>query len=266
MQFETNNKKHNEKISALVPTRNRINTTHGNFVEQLIESAEQTADDFDSVEFVFYVDNDDDDSLNYFKNGKYANYDNIKFISGDRIVLSKMWNNCYEASSGDILFHCGDDIRFRTSGWDTVVRNKFNEFGDKILFAFGNDGKRGNPRAFGTHGFIHRKWADTVGYFVPPYFSCDYNDTWLNDVAKMIGRWFYIDIYTEHIHPRSWVDPNNKDLGKKYVWDKTHQERLERNKQDNNEALYKKLSSKRKEDFRKLQNVIDSFNKEATKK
>jgi len=253
----TYNMIHNEKISVLVPTRNRTNTTHGNFPNELITSAEKTADNFDSIEFVFYIDNDDDDSQNYFEN---LNYNNVNTICGERIVLSEMWNQCYKKSTGDILFHCGDDIRFRTNGWDTVVRNKFNEFGDKILFAFGNDGKRGDPRAFGTHGFIHRKWADTVGYFVPPHFSCDYNDTWLNDVARMVGRWFYIDIYTEHLHPRAWIDPNNKDLGKKYVWDKTHQERLERNERDNNKALYENFIKERIEDARKLRKVIDEFN------
>jgi len=246
---------HNEKISALVPTRGRINTTHGNFPEKLIKSAEETADDFEAVEFVFYIDDDDEESREYFEN---LNYKNVKFITGERIVLSEMWNECYKASSGNILFHCGDDIRFRTKGWDTVVREKFLEYDDKILFAFGDDGKR-QPGSFGTHGFIHKNWADAVGYFVPPYFSCDYNDTWLNDVAKMINRWEYVDIYTEHVHPRAWVDRDNHDLGKKYVWDKTHQERLERNTRDNNTQLYEEYFFKRVGDVFKLQEVINEY-------
>ena len=44
---------------------------------------------------------------------------------------------------------------------------------------------------FLTHGFLHRNWVETVGYFVPPYFSSDFNDTWLNEVADMIGRKIY---------------------------------------------------------------------------
>jgi hypothetical protein len=246
---------HKEKISALVPTRNRINTSQGNFPDQLIKSAEETCDDFDAVEFVFYIDDDDEDSKEYFEN---LDYENVKYVCGERIVLSEMWNSCYKNSTGDILFHCGDDIRLRTQGWDTKIRKKFSEVGDRILFAFGDDGKR-QPGSFGTHGFIHRKWADAVGYFVPPYFSCDYNDTWLNDVAKMVGRWTFVDIYTEHIHPRAWVDRNNHGLGKKYVWDQTHQERLDRNTRDKNPQLYDKFLPKRLEDVMKLQEVIDEF-------
>jgi len=248
---------HNEKISILVPTRDRINTTHGNFVNKLITSAEDTADDFNSIEFVFYIDEDDKDSQNYFEN---LNYSNVDFVCGKRIVLSEMWNQCYEISTGDILFHCGDDIRFRTHGWDKIVRDKFNEFDDRILFVFGDDEKT-QLGTFGTHGFISRKWADTVGYFVPPYFSSDYNDTWLNDVAKMIDRWFYVDIVTEHIHPRAPVDRKDPSLGKKYVWDKTHRERLQRDQRDRNANLYLRFKDERTEDAKKLQKVIDNFKK-----
>ena len=63
----------NEKISVLVPTRGRTNTTHGNFPDLLIKSAEETADDFNSIEFVFYIDDDDTDSQEYFKNLHYDN-------------------------------------------------------------------------------------------------------------------------------------------------------------------------------------------------
>ena len=53
-----------------------------------------------------------------------------------------MWNRCYEISSGDIVMHCGDDIRFRTKGWDTKVLNKFKEYKDKIVLVYGDDGIR----------------------------------------------------------------------------------------------------------------------------
>ena len=63
--------------------------------------------------------------------------------------------------------HCGDDLTFDTPGWDGVVREAFEQTPDKILFAYGNDlGPHGET--FGTHGFVHRRWVETLGYFVPP--------------------------------------------------------------------------------------------------
>jgi len=234
-----------EKISILCPTRNRINTQIGNFVHDLINSARDTADNSELVEFVFYVDDDDDDTQKYFDSFEDSD---IKFVHGPRIVLSETWNRCYDISSGDILFHCGDDIRFRTQGWDTIVRNKFSEFDDRIAFVFGYDGY-GDPKNGGSHGFIHRNWVETIGYFVPPHFSSDYNDCWLNEVARIINRHFYVNIYTEHLHPAAG----------KYIWDKTHIERLDRHDKDGVEALYKQLVNERESDGHALLKFIDEF-------
>lgn len=219
-------------ISVLIPTRKRPNN-----IKRLYKSAVETADNPDDLEFILYVDNDD------------SSYDNldlpIKIIYGERIVLSQMWNECYKESKGDILMHAGDDIIFRTDSWDTMVKEAFAQYPDNIVFVYGNDGSPHNGK-FGTHGFIHRKWAETVGYFVPPYFSSDYNDTWLNDVAKMIDRHQHIAILTEHMHP---------DL-KKAKLDVTHKERIERHQRDNVGQLYESKLEERKADAEKLRGVM----------
>ena len=231
-----------EKISILAPTRQRPG-----FVNDLVESCVNHAQHPELIEFVFYIDSDDDTYGDLSVLASKFNCD-IKQVSGERIVLSQMWNECYKVCTGDILMHCGDDLRFRSENWDTVVRDKFNEFPDKIAFVFGNDGIW-TPGEFGTHGFIHRNWAETVGYFVPPYFSSDYNDTWLNDVARGVGRWFYVDIYTEHLHPT---------VGKS-AWDQNHQDRLKRHASDNVAMIYKAKLKERMSDVAKLQNYIKNF-------
>lgn len=236
-----------EKISILTPTRNRPD-----FVRQLIETAIQTAKYPKLLEFVFYIDEDDQLSQEYFKqlqpHIQESNLCELKVISGGRIVLSEMWNRCWEVSTGTIYVHCGDDLRFRTSNWDQIIRDKFEEYPDKIVFLFGNDGHHA-PGHFGTHGFLHKNWTDAVGYFVPPYFSSDYNDAWLNDVAKEIGRWVYVDIYTEHMHPAAG----------KYHWDKTHQERLVRHSHDNVDQLYRDKAPQRQLDCIKLKQAIENY-------
>lgn len=182
------------RISVLLPSRQRPQQ-----LVRMIDSILATAHFPEQIEVVVYVDDDD------------RSYDGIdhpaivtKWVSGPRsydglVNLSIMWNLCYAASSGDIVMHCGDDIIFRTPGWDAVVRSAFESAEDKILFAFGDDGYQTGLN-FGTHGFIHRKWVETVGYFVPPYFVSDYNDVFLNDVAKLIDRHLEIPILTEHMH------------------------------------------------------------------
>src|SRR5271157_5934436 len=111
------------KIAILCPTRNRPQN-----IERLYTSARETADKPEDVGFFFYLDKDDDISHNMLL-AKPAKQ-NVVILIGERIVLSQMWNECYKVaytheaehfgtSHYEIFMHCGDDIIFRTEGWDT---------------------------------------------------------------------------------------------------------------------------------------------------
>lgn len=222
-------------ISLLCPTRGRPAN-----MNRLWQSVKDTASNLKDIELIFYIDDDDLDSQQTAKGM------GVSRIVGKRIVLSEMWNKCYEISKGDILMHCGDDIIFRTVGWDKMVEDEFKKVNDKILFVYGKDGY--SPDSFGTHGFISRNWVEVVGYFVPPYFSSDMNDTWLNDVADTIGRKKFLpELYTEHMHP----------INGKGEWDQTHLERLERHQTDNVTELYIGKSLERHQDADKLRKFIE---------
>lgn len=219
-------------ISLLLPTRHRPDN-----LKRLWQSVIDTANNINDIELIVAVDDDDDsyDGLDFGDIQKYP-----------RMILSQYWNECAKRAKGDILMHLGDDIIFRTMGWDTSVKEVFAEYPDNIVFVYGNDGSNVHDGNFGTHGFIHRKWMETVGYFVPPYFSSDYNDTWLNDVAKMIGRHRHIQILTEHMHP---------DL-KKAEYDDVYTERIERHQRDNVGQIYDTKHNERLEDAEKLRSVM----------
>lgn len=178
------------KISLLLPTRQRPEQ-----FKRFYNSAMETADKPGLIEVVAYRDNDDN---SYEK----VDYYNLIWVSGERIVLSEMWNECWKRASGDIYGHMGDDIVFRTQGWDTAIKQAIVARPKKICFVWCNDVSPESQRhEFGTHGFIHKNWTDTVGRFLPPYFVSDYNDTWLNDIARALGVNTYLHQHiTEHMH------------------------------------------------------------------
>ncbi len=221
-------------VSLLVPTRNRPDN-----LKRFYDSAMQMADKPTQIEVVAYIDNDD---LSYD-----FSFSRLRYVRGPRIVLSQMWNKCYEMALGPIYGHMGDDIVFRNKGWDTLVKDKFKEFEDKIVFVHGDDMSNVHLDQFGTHGFLHKNWVDAVGYFVPPYFSSDYNDTWLNDVANAINRRVYIhDLKTEHMHFAFNKGPV----------DITHEERLKRHENDNVGGIYQDKAPERDADAEKLRKVM----------
>lgn len=229
-------------ISVLLPTRKRPQN-----LERMVDSIFKTAKNF--PEIVIYVDDDDTESA--------AKVEALgqTLIVGPRITMSDYWNKCYDRSTGDIVMQCGDDVLFRTKDWDVLVEQAFAEVPDKILLVHGNDLDPWFPD-FGTHSFVHRRWVDTVGYFIPPWFVSDYGDTWIGQVAKLIERMKYVPIITEHMHPRA----NKAQL------DETYQQRLNRQFRDGRNfpgEVYTDTFEKRLEDAEKLKAVIDRFTETA---
>lgn len=222
-----------ELISILCPSRDRPVQ-----FERMLRSAQDTATHPKRVEVISYIDLDDASF------GSYP-YGGVHYIRGERICLSHAWNHCYEQANGEILMHCGDDIVFRTEGWDALVRQTFAASQDKILLVHGDDCSP-NTDALATHGFLHRRWVETVGYFLPPLFSSDWNDVWLTEVADAIGRRVKIPIVTEHMHYA---------FGKAER-DQNTNEREERGIRDKVAELYQKTSRERKADVAKLQAVM----------
>lgn len=220
-------------ISVLLPTRGRPD-----LFMRMAASAWETALFPDRVELVVWIDVDDKSVYPMPNRPLY-------YLFGERRLLSECWNECAKAAHGEILMHCGDDLTFDTPGWDHMVRQAFAESEDKILFVHGDDlGPHG--KEFGTHGFLHRRWVETVGYFVPPLFSSDWNDVWLNEVAKILGRRRLLPFVTEHHH---------YTFGKSER-DQTHAEREERGTRDDVVSLYKRTAKDREADAAKLRAVI----------
>jgi len=216
-------------IAITFPTRGRPDN-----VRRLVASVRATAST--NPEIIIYVDDDDTSYLGLDKEL------NIIIQNGPRKTLSSCYNDCVQKTSAEILMFAGDDLLFRTQNWDLEIINTFSKYPDKIVFVHGNDGHW--EHRLGTHGFLHRKWVNAVGYFIPPFFGCDFSDVWITDVANALGRKVYLsNILIEHMHPA---------FGKA-DWDQTHKERLARN---DGGVLYNQLSSRRQDDILKLKGEL----------
>ena len=210
-------------ISVTLPTRKRPCA-----LTAMIDSAISTASNPDKLEFCVYVDNDDKETKECI-DAMAIRGRNVKYVtSHESINLSQMWNYAYtHLATGDIIMLCADDIRFKSPSWDSHVRDTFDRFNDKIVLVYGDDLVHG--KNLSTHPFVHRKWIETSGFWLPPYFVSDFVDLWLNDVAHALDRRVFLpDVVTEHLH---------FSVGKAEI-DETTRARLQNHKRSNPSAIY----------------------------
>lgn len=230
------------KISLLCPTRKRVSG-----LKRMWDSALNTADNPEYIELVIYVDHDDQETLDFLSINKTEQFKIIHEDLYKKEIYSNLHNICCEHASADIVFGCADDLIFRTNGWDSIVLSKFKDYDDGLIFAYPNDGYWGEK--FGTHGFFHKNWFNVLGYLSPPIFTVGYSDNYINDIAKAIDRFIYLDnILIEHMH---WT------FGKMEM-DTTAKEAHHRRSTTNNDAIYRSFETiqKQREDIDKLRSAM----------
>ena len=216
-------------------------------LEAFIRSLRDLADDPHSYKVYVYIDEDDTPTIDY-SNQLKETYEQLFFHVGPRIIMSDMVNKLYPHTNEDIIFLGGDDLVMRTKGWDSIIIEAYKEFEDKILLCYGRDGgeRVHTQENFATHPIISKKWVEIQGYVTPPYFSCDYADTWLNDLANDLGRKRELPMYNEHMH---W------SLGKSSM-DMTYFENRKRFEEDNVLKKYEDAKEERVAVFNKLKKAL----------
>jgi hypothetical protein len=234
-----------EPITFICPTRQRPAN-----VIRLIESAVSNYSGKTKLNFMFYMDDDDMHTVKLVKaiSVKDPNV-KISVTVGGRIVMSEMSNILARKSDDGILFFCGDDIVMESKDWDLVVISEFDKVDDKILFVYGDDGLMHEKLA--THSFIHKKWIETTGHFVPPIFTGDWADNYVDSVAEMLGRKVYVqNLKTTHYHPTAG----------KAIMDNVYLEKYRRDIKSNPSRVFRESAHMRELDVKKLKKFIHEKN------
>jgi len=165
-------------ISILCPSRGRPE-----LAKKMIGSALATGGG--ELQIILYLNNDDPELARYREL-----IDSKFFIVGPDRSPAYSWNKLAGMARYDILCLMGDDAWFETANWVPKVMTAFNNYNDKIVFAYPDmAGYQGILQEHHCpHYFLHKNWIRVLGYFVPPQFWHWYVDTWHHDIAKLIGR------------------------------------------------------------------------------
>lgn len=232
------------RIGIFCPTRKRPFQ-----LARLIDSIVNNSSHPERVSFHLYVDSDDEVTLSFLENVKNYTSLNIRAVIENHNTrpLSDTYNVLFENSGVDIMMQFGDDTIMRTSGWDVMIDSAFAQFEDRIALVYGRDGI--HNEGFAPHYALHRNWIETVGYASPPYFTADWSDTWMFEIAKAINRNIFLpDLLIEHMH---WTQ------GKSEIDETTVLAEIRR-KSGDNEGIFRseRMTKEREEAVRKLRSKI----------
>jgi hypothetical protein len=189
------------KIGLLIPSRERLNLKL-----TLISSIITTVDNVDNINIHFGIDADDPTLNTAHKLAHAIPCIKIHIIEneGKFIGINKIWNTLAKQNDDDIFGYIGDDMIFRTKGWDTKIKEQFNEQNlpkDQIKMVHCWDGFQGEKLS--VNAFVHRKYYEVMGYFCRPEFLINYSDSWMYQMFKAFDRKTYLqDVFIEHNH---WV-------------------------------------------------------------
>lgn len=237
-------------FSILLPLKRMEN------FDKVFRSIWKTHSEKYEIEILLYIDPEDNSNSIYELFGSYQTYlDNSdthrirvkNYTDKNNDWYNNWWQYLYTKCSGKYIMLCGDDNIFLTEHWDEIVAQKIEEYKDKIILINCNDGSDDfQDRA--THPFVTREWCETLGYFTPGIFKGGFNDTWLTEIAKDIGRFVTLEnVVIEHNHP---------DF-QKAKWDEVYEKQKQLVFEQNAKQLFENTKIKRQEDSQKLIKEIE---------
>lgn len=211
-------------ILVKFPSRSRPSR----FLEVLKEWI-RLCDDPSKVHFLFSFDMDDQsmwgidaelEKLGIYYDRYFRKSDSkVHAINRDMEDVSVKW---------DILLVISDDMWPKVQGWDTMIRARFVENPDSLVWY--PDQKQ---KAIVTLPLMDRAYYERDGFIYDPRFTSVFCDDLQTDMARARGRLVFVDaILAEHRHPANITGMEKDDLYKKNetdaIWAK-------------DQALYKKL-------------------------
>ncbi|MEB3197676.1 MAG: tetratricopeptide repeat protein [Candidatus Sericytochromatia bacterium] len=170
-------------ISVLVASRGRPEA-----LGRYLLSVRDTVARPDLIDVWVYRDNDDEsESLDLQK--LVGPIIKVHVIEGPPLLTQgEICNTLRRACTSNPGIYCpgGDKLRYETFGWDEEVRQAFSYYPDRLALVFLRD--QINGKNFASTFLISAEWANALGRIFTEYFPFWYDDTWLNSLAQMIGR------------------------------------------------------------------------------
>jgi len=187
------------KINLMLPTYHRVK--NGKLVA-FMESLYKTVKDQSKICITFLINKDDKETAEYLDTLTIEKQVLIN-ESIEKPHLGKFYNRIYNETKfnqdSTIVSMLGDDMEFRTSGWEQKIIDKINEI-QGIGFIYCND--MNQEKRLPVNLFTTRKFVKLTKYpFMCEWFAADYIDTVWKYVGEYLHCGYYLtDVIMKHNH------------------------------------------------------------------
>lgn len=130
--------------------------------------------------------------------------------------LGAKYNRAMEAKRADLYVLGVDDAYPSNKGWDQKLADAAAKFTDGVGVVFFGE-KRAHPYDLPDGIAVTRRWIEQVGFFCPPYFPFWWHDTWIDELAKLTGRYVWADVTWEK-HGKSEVGGHKTTRMREVSW------------------------------------------------
>ena len=180
-------------ISILLPTRKRLK-----LLKKSVDSLINNARNPEKLQFLFGVDEDDNETFLYLKRSKYPNQLALQFKPIGYENLHKYNNTLAGYATGKWIMFFNDDAIMDTKNWDDKIMDFEDEF---CLLRF----KEQTNHPYSIFPCFPKEW-----YYLLDHISLHgQNDAWLSEVAYLLNIMRDVDI--EVTHDRADITGNNND-------------------------------------------------------
>ena len=235
-----NNEIYTNKISILIPTRERSVK-----FDRFIKSILNTTDVLKRLEILVLVDQDEPEFKEYFELvARLKTKDvNINLFQSDYATHAKRNNFLAKKCKGDVIFPANDDMIFITKNWDRLIDIEFSKIDRNRPRCLWVDSGNKYPFLFCHFPIVNRAWYKRLGYIGSELFNFWYLDTWICDLAKR-SRLF---IFSKKIKFKEYNAQANRD-----EIDKTYLKNISNNKMEKDLQIWEDSKNKRVQESLKL--------------
>lgn len=198
------------KIALMVPTYGRSETYLPRFIQTAIRTSSPN-----NIRFVFCINEKDDDTISYLKRKHFNDFEcDVIVESLPSPNLATYFNLMYEKVKefGDdcVISQLGDDMEFRTPGWDQKLLDAINIYEGIGVFWCNDDYIAGSRCPVNL--FVTRKMVEaTERPFMADEFAADMIDYIWGKIGKYTRTSHYFpDIHIWHNHS-SIKPPEQRD-------------------------------------------------------